>query len=97
MQLFFLALESSFYNKTKYVYKRYFKDNNFFVDDLRNTLYNVAVQIDNAIICLKTSELKKKFSLRNWLKRFDVAKVHNYHHVHVTDVSQSESINLKQS
>lgn len=27
----------------------------------------------------KTSELKKKFSLRNWLKRFDVAKVHNYH------------------
>lgn len=77
MQLFFLALESSFYNKTKYVYKRYFKDNNFFVDDLRNTLYNVAVQIDNAIICLKTSELKKKFSLRNWLKRFDVAKVHN--------------------
>lgn len=71
--------------------------NNFFVDDLRNTLYNVAVQIDNAIICLKTSELKKKFSLRNWLKRFDVAKVHNNHHVHVTDVSQSESINLKQS
>lgn len=71
--------------------------NNFFVDDLRNTLYNVAVQIDNAIICLKTSELKKKFSLRNWLKRFDVAKVHHYHHVHVTDVSQSESINLKQS
>lgn len=71
--------------------------NNFFVDDLRNTLYNVAVQIDNAIICLKTSELKKKFSLRNWLKRFDVAKVHNYHHVYVTDVSQSESINLKQS
>lgn len=73
--------------------------NNFFVDDLRNTLYNVAVQIDNAIICLKTSELKKKFSLRNWFKRFDVAKVHNnnYHHVHVTDVSQSESINLKQS
>lgn len=72
--------------------------NNFFVDDLRNTLYNVAVQIDNAIICLKTSELTKKFSLRNWLKRFDVAKVHNnnYHHVHVTDVSQSESINLKQ-
>lgn len=51
--------------------------NNFFVDDLRNTLYNVAVQIDNAIICLKTSELTKKFSLRNWLKRFDVAKVHN--------------------
>lgn len=39
--------------------------NNFFVDDLRNTLYNVAVQIDNAIICLKTSKLKKKFSLRN--------------------------------
>lgn len=71
--------------------------NNFFVDDSRYTLYNVAVQIDNAIICLKTSELKKKFSLRNWLKRFDVAKVHNYHHVHVTDVSQSESINLKQS
>lgn len=37
--------------------------NNFFVDDLRNTLYNVAVQIDNAIICLKTSELKRSLVL----------------------------------